>query len=308
MTTLELRQLKAPAVAVLSTLILTSGPTIGLAQTSASTAQDELNQRGVEAIIDGKYDAAIRLFKSSLDLGPLNITYLNLGRAYQKANQCNEALDAYNVVQSSPAVESPSSDEIAAALEKYRAELASTCPGFVRMECSANMMVSIDSAEPVPCSAEKVELPPGDHRFEGSVGDRHVKAGVTVVGMKTSNVVLDVGPAPSSPLNTWAMITSASGGALLLAGLGVDLFVLGPLVDDIDAATDQDEHNRLSDDLSSNQSLGLGLYIGGGVLAAAGIALFVLAPGDSGDAPEAQLPFNLWVSPDSIGVNAGTSW
>lgn len=283
---------------------------------SGTEGQEELNEQGVKAIVDGNYPAAIRLFKSSLDLGELNITYLNLGRAYQKAMRCEDALKAYNDVEAAPRVEQPSPSQISAALEKYRAELARTCNGFVLLKCSPpTMKVATDGGEPVACTDERIELKPGQHGFEGIKGERRARAGVTVVGMETSTVTLDLGPEPVSLMETFAWVTTGTGTALILTAVAVDLLVLGPKIDDLDAAStgsDEAEFNRLKDDLESSQALNVGLYIGGGALIATGVALFLMAPDATDDeAPVSRLsPSNLrvWAGRDAAGLVFTAPW
>lgn len=92
-----------------------------------SSAQLELNNRGVQAIVAKQYGTAVRLFRSSTDLGELNITYVNMGRAYQYMGECENAEDAYAKALNAPAVASPSPDKIAAVIKRYRAELKESC-------------------------------------------------------------------------------------------------------------------------------------------------------------------------------------
>lgn len=92
-----------------------------------SNAQLELNNRAVKAIVAKDYPKAVRLFRSSLDLGELNITYVNMGRAYQYMGNCKDAEKAFDKALSAPAVAQPSADKIAAVIAKYRKELKESC-------------------------------------------------------------------------------------------------------------------------------------------------------------------------------------
>ena len=58
---------------------------------SLSESQLQLNEEGSEAFKKGNYDEAVRRFEASLLVGELNITYLNLGRAYFKIGDCKKA-------------------------------------------------------------------------------------------------------------------------------------------------------------------------------------------------------------------------
>lgn len=92
-----------------------------------SAAQLELNDQGVEAIINRDFAQATRLFQASLDLGELNITYVNLGRAYQYMSECEKSEQAYMRALEAPAIPEPTPDEIAEVVERYRAELKRDC-------------------------------------------------------------------------------------------------------------------------------------------------------------------------------------
>lgn len=92
-----------------------------------SAAQLELNDQGVEAIINRNFAQASRLFQASLDLGELNITYVNLGRAFQYLNECEKAEQAYARALTAPAIPEPTPAEIAEVVERYREELKHNC-------------------------------------------------------------------------------------------------------------------------------------------------------------------------------------
>lgn len=92
-----------------------------------STGQQTLNDEGVKAMIDEDYERAVKLLQESLALGDLNITYLNLGRAYQKQGKCLEAQDAYLSAISAPAVNDPPQRLIDAKADKYLGELRQEC-------------------------------------------------------------------------------------------------------------------------------------------------------------------------------------
>lgn len=72
-----------------------------------SDDQVKLNQSAVEAILAEDYEKAAGLLEASLELGQLNVTWLNLGRAYQKLGRCDEARKAYLSVVTAPAVDEP---------------------------------------------------------------------------------------------------------------------------------------------------------------------------------------------------------
>jgi tetratricopeptide (TPR) repeat protein len=121
--------------------LLSHGPS-ALAQDSSSAAdpaeqvdgpvepteeQKALNDKGVKALIAKDYERAVALLNESLALGEFNITYLNLGRAYQKLGQCEEARNAYLSAVSAPAVEEPAQRIVDAKADQYLTELEEEC-------------------------------------------------------------------------------------------------------------------------------------------------------------------------------------
>lgn len=92
-----------------------------------SDEQVQLNEEAVQAIFDENYARAISLLRESLLMGELNVTYLNLGRAYQKAGKCGQARQAYDKALEAPAVQQPSPKIVAAQTERYLEELDETC-------------------------------------------------------------------------------------------------------------------------------------------------------------------------------------
>ena len=90
--------------------------------------QVELNEEGVRAIIDGDHQKAIAVLSESLAYGEANATYLNLGRAYQKLGNCEEARDALNRALTAPVVDDPPPRVIDKKAKEYLGELDEDCP------------------------------------------------------------------------------------------------------------------------------------------------------------------------------------
>lgn len=162
-----------------------------------TAAQLELNNQGVRAISARKFGEAVKLFQASLALGELNITYINMGRAYQYMNQCAEAEDAYANALQAPKVAEPTPAQIAAAVARYRDELDTKC-----VQASAD-----DGAEPdkaaqpdaqadVPPAEREVAPPPSVDKPEQKARDNSgvywmVGGGASVV----TGAALDIFPA-----------------------------------------------------------------------------------------------------------------
>jgi hypothetical protein len=162
-----------------------------------SEAQLEMNEKGVKAIVDGDYDKAARLFQASIDLGKLNITYLNLGRALQKAQRCREAKNAYLDVkkEATPKVQNPPPFEISSRAEQYLAELERKCPGEVEVTCkpddlSEDIQLFINTRGPKACNADPFEVPPGEVVVKGVLGEQTIEEVATVDPVELASVTL----------------------------------------------------------------------------------------------------------------------
>jgi hypothetical protein len=149
-----------------------------------SDKQLELNNRAVRKIVRGDYAAAVALLEESLTLGKLNVTYLNLGRAYQKLERCEEAERALDRAKTAPAVPEPSPEVIARKIRDYREALSEVCPDIPspterarklmaarartlgsRMASGAEDVVEASEAEQTGSTAETdstVSIPPRD--------------------------------------------------------------------------------------------------------------------------------------------------
>ncbi len=105
-------------------LVLTSSP--AFAQDDDAQLA-ELNQAGVAALDRGEYERAVRFFQEAVEAKPLNVIYLNLGRAYARWGKCDQARAAYDQVPDAPAAESPPRDTVLEVLYRYRLELDEQC-------------------------------------------------------------------------------------------------------------------------------------------------------------------------------------
>jgi hypothetical protein len=106
------------------------------AQNAPSEKQRELNRDAYSAMKSAQIDVAVRLYGESLAIAPLNVTFLNLGRAHQKAGHCDEAWSAFDRVSAAPAVDKPAPEKIAAAHRKFTNELVASCPTRIEVRCA----------------------------------------------------------------------------------------------------------------------------------------------------------------------------
>lgn len=293
-------------------------PTLVQAQGSVELTEQQvgLNAQAFEAAIAGEHDKAVRLLKASLNLGEANVVYLNLGRSLFNAGQCAEAVEAYNAVEDAPAVADPPPDAIAELLTKFRQDVSESCPGWLSLTCeSPGTQIDIDANGPTPCPLQPVELSAGPHRVVATLGTESSEHTLDIRGGETAELTITLAP-PKEPENggtptprvdegtsltpiAWALI--GTGGAAMLAGLIVELAVLPDEIDAYEAAGaagDTDAYNEGRDTVTTLQGATLGLYIGGGLLIAGGVAWLLLAP-DEDDAPK----ISGWIGPERAGLS-----
>ncbi len=116
------------AAAMVLVCVLGSGAA-ALAQDGnyASPTEDqlELYKAGADAFGQEDWSGAVEFFEASLAIGELNITYLNMGRALQRAGRCADAKAAYDKVASAPQIREPSPVQVLTKLKEFRKELES---------------------------------------------------------------------------------------------------------------------------------------------------------------------------------------
>lgn len=87
-----------------------------------------LNDDAVRAIIKDDYAGAVALLEEARSLGELNVTYLNLGRAYQMLAKCQKARDAFARALEAPRVRQPPAEFVEKKVTEYLIELDEQCP------------------------------------------------------------------------------------------------------------------------------------------------------------------------------------
>lgn len=284
-------------------------PSIAFAQASVelSDYQVKANDNGVRALIAGDFPSAVANFQSSLRLGEANITWLNLGRTYQKMGQCQDAKDAYSSAKTAPVVSSPTAQEIASILNTYSNELPAQCPSSVMVECEKGVENPVLNGVSVLCGAT-VESAAGpihvtaDHAQKLSAED--LKPGESRVlklaylqpeAPPQTDIIQQPAPAPAglSGLQTTALILGGVGVATLGAAIILDATWVKTAVDDSNSARTQDAF----DEAESRQGINKVLIFSGAALALGGGVLYLLAPDES--------QISLWITPTTEGAALG---
>lgn len=108
------RRTDISTICTLLLALLLMAPQAGLAQqakpsepVTPSDEQQKINDKGVEHLIEENYARTVAHFEQSLLLGELNVTYLNLGRAYQRLGKCTHAKQALNRGLVGPSYDGP---------------------------------------------------------------------------------------------------------------------------------------------------------------------------------------------------------
>ncbi len=261
---------------------------VGESKTVTPTAaQLELNDAGVQAIIAENYTLAIKLFDSSLALGPINITYVNRGRALQHAGKCEQAEESYEAAYSAPAMAEPSAANVAATIERYRAELREVCPGKVLLVCDPQTLsVSIDGKDLGACPQEPIELSKGEHHIRGTSKGKSVETVVDIAPFKLRRLSLKLdmdvqvtagiqGSESSESVRPLAVedSVSASGGrsssaGYWLLGSGVALLGGGIVMDNVPESSKNSTYDHVD-------VVPVGMYVGGALLAIYGVVLLM---------------------------------
>ncbi|MBA2663105.1 MAG: hypothetical protein H0U74_12485 [Bradymonadaceae bacterium] len=200
-------------------------------------AQLELNAQGIEAIVEADFARAIRLFRASLDLGELNITYVNLGRSHQRAGDCKSAEQGFVRALEAPAIADPSPEAIAAVIARYRAELQASCPGELVITCApAEMTVYIGDAQGVPCPQRASAHSQGSIVVRGELDEVQTSQRVEIAPMQTSRVHLVIeGSGAGSIVAIEPVLPAARGRGLAIVYLvaGAAIVVGGGIVDTV---------------------------------------------------------------------------
>ncbi len=151
--------------------------------------QLELDKKAAEAYLKGDYGRAVSLYETSLESGQANITWLSLGRALFKMGRCADASQALDKVMTAPRVPKPSPEEVEAALERYRLEMAELCDGKLKVVCAQpEVQIQIDEGPKQACSAAPMSIAPGAHRLRATLHGLSQERKVSIEPLKTSRV------------------------------------------------------------------------------------------------------------------------
>ena len=323
------RRIAASWVLVLVTgaIVLGAGSSAEAQGDEALTAkQIEYYKKGLEAYKDEDFDRAIEYYELALAEGEWNILHLGIGRALSRKGRCAAADARFVKALEARAVPSPPAAAIKAKIDEYRIDLRLQCDGTLVVECKpADLEIRVGSSARRPCSAFPIEVPPGDLTLTAYAYDVSEEKTIRVKGLEETRVSFSIDkpkgwkegqvstpPEDKKPpavekgsgLALYGYIVGGVGVAVLGGALVTDVVLLGDKIDELESAASTRASNEqtLFDEASGLQSLSLGLYVGGAVLSAAGVAL-ILWPSETESAPEAKSAgLAPWLSPTSAGL------
>jgi hypothetical protein len=207
--------------------------------------QMELNSKALDAATEGDHATAVRLLRSSLELGELNVTWLNLGRVHQLAGACQEARQAFDRVPAAPAVAEPPRSRVLSARDRYVRELQASCGGILIVKCSPPALQIDVGGKRIRCE-QPTNLVAGSWRVAGRLNGKTVERQVVVA--PGQEIVLELGldrPAVSdtgsddTPINGWFVAGWTSAGVSLISGIAAAVVY-------VDLAEDLDELSVIS--------------------------------------------------------------
>ncbi|MFO0734360.1 MAG: tetratricopeptide repeat protein [Labilithrix sp.] len=292
-----------------STLRLARGAALGAAIllfAGAARADEalDLSKKGYELLLANKCDEAIPILERSAQLAPEARTLVNLGRCEEKTKHLKAALQHFAAARE--LARAKLTAELVAQLDAMVAETEQRIPHvkiFVAEGAPASTVVKQGGVELARDTRELgVAVDPGDAMFVVSAAG-HESRTFTVTLAEGHTQSLTVGPGarleppppprpfiepPSSepnrsPLETIGVITMIGGAAAIAAGGAFGAVAMGKKSDAEDAGCkdrrcpDGNAAN-LRDDARAAGTVSTIFFIGGGVLAAAGLGVFLLAP------------------------------
>lgn len=175
------------------------------AQITPTDEQKELNRQAYQSMANGDHDAAIDMYLRSLQAGELNVTWLNLGRAYQKSGQCRDAFQAYEKVEDAPQVQNPVPEVVNDSLARFLGELESQCPTQIVTRClspsddPSEVTVTLDGETDYPCGVA-IEVEAGTHIISGTGEAGRIRKSVLVERGQSVQVDLHGVQAPAVEL------------------------------------------------------------------------------------------------------------
>lgn len=282
----------------------TAGPRARVVEPTLT--QLDLYEDASIAFAQGRYDDAITSLTGALDEGPVNIFYVNLGRALFRKGQCVEAREAYAKAQESAYVAEPTREQVQKKILEYRTELEERCTGELMTACTPDALrISIDDEPVQPCTDAPFDVTPGSHLVTATYQGRKVVKEVTIHAMKRTGVVMDLSlPRVVDQAEPWELAGLTTGGigvALLVGAALTDVVLVRPAVEAYD--TDHSDADARAD-AADLQSVVVGTTLAGALMVVTGATIYLLGPGNPPADPQStELGLGL-----ELGRNNQVTW
>ena len=257
--------------------------------------QLELNERGVEALIEGRAARAVALLTEAYRLGEVNILALNLGRAHHALGNCAEAREKLKLVAELPVIEHPPPERIEERADEYLEDVEQSCrddeetevddPDELETQPGDDKAVEQDEQPDVEDKPEEVEPldPPSDVEDDQQSWWADNQRGVGIV-------------------TTVSGVVATTGGAALHLVARQRHATLNDQVqgdDNVVTELTQNEYRRQQTRIGRLDTIGIASGAVGLVAIAAGAVVWMTA--DEADEPSAQLDVS--VGRDGAGID-----
>ncbi|MEZ4460253.1 MAG: hypothetical protein R3E66_11110 [bacterium] len=257
------------------------------AEPGPTAVQKSLYEEAFDAYRLNRFDESITLLNAATTIKPFDLFYFSLGRAHFRRGRCVEARAAYLNALEAPEYEratEPMNERVSMAL----AELEKQCPGTIHVSCLyRETKVSITDQPPFSCG-DTITVTPGTYEVSATIGAESRSVSVEVKAIETSEVSFDIAPpaiervtyrtAASTP---WLPVTLVStGAALVLSSVFVDVFWLGPSIEQFEdlrlRPSDGSELSKLDQRISTSKAVVATGYVAGVGAIGTGIVLWLL--------------------------------
>ncbi len=161
-----------------------------------NTEQTKLNNEAIAALSSSppNPEVAIQLMQAALLMGTKgNVLFLTLGRAYQLNGQCKDADSAYQQAWQAPRVAGVPQADVIERIERYRAEMTTSCTGTLVIHCSNPSTDLIVDSKNVACN-EPIEMKPGEYQVKAYLGSSQTtELSVTIHSMEQTRIQIALG-------------------------------------------------------------------------------------------------------------------
>ena len=273
-----------------------------LARTASADTAAELEAKGQQLAKDGRYSDAIDAFKAADRIEPRASHVCLIALAYTRRELWPQAEVFLDKCHRAANDTDPLPSWVPLADQQLQERLATANVAAVTIAVSPDMpaLVTVSSFAPDEKFAPRtIHLPPGKHVISVEAdGFPAVQQTLDLTDRKPTRVVIELNkpvvvvppphveqvvapprppPPPQAHASKLPWILMGAGGAVALAGLGVHLFALEPVRDDLKNATTPDEYRSHGGAFTALRTTTIALYGVGAALIATGAVLHFTA-------------------------------